>query len=131
MAFKKILFIPFLLFSLHSIAQKKMIARYYGGHGCADTELQLFSDSTYTFISSSALLFAHTSRKSGYFLRSDSSITFFKKAKRMANYLNDKTVKATTYRIKEENILMYTVKDEQSKNSDFIKTYNTLRLERF
>jgi hypothetical protein len=51
--------------TLYCSAQKKISARYSGGHGCIDNSLTLYTDSTYLFESRSALLFVHTSTKEG------------------------------------------------------------------
>jgi hypothetical protein len=113
----------FLVFTCCTIccnAQKKISARYSGGHGCIDNSLTLYTDSTYLFESTSALLFVHTSTTRGKYLLSDSSIILYKKKK-----LSDK-YRSTTFRIRNNDILMYSEKEEFSKDSSFVKAYNTM-----
>lgn len=116
----------FNLFTLFCTAQKKVKFEYSGGHGCVDNSLFLYTDSTYEFTSSTAFLFSHTSTKKGYYLMNDTSITLYNK-KKMAFFIpKHKRYHNNTFRIRDNNILMYSVQDELSKDSSFIKAYQTM-----
>ncbi len=78
--FLSLVLLSFLAFPC--FAQKQAKYEYYGGHGCVDITLTLYSDSSYVYTSSNALPFAHTSTRSGYYLLSDSSITLFNKKRK-------------------------------------------------
>ena len=127
---KLLFFLLFNLAALFCTAQKVVKFEYSGGHGCIDKSLYLYTDSTFEFITSSALLFSHTSTKRGYYLMNDSSITLFNK-KRMA-FLAPKYKRYhyNTFRIRDNDILMYSVQDGLSQDSSFIKAYRTMRFDK-
>lgn len=124
----------FLLFTLSSLvgnAQKTVLVAYSGGHGCVDKSLVLYTDATYEYEVSTALLFTRTTRMKGNYLVRDNTITLYKRKRLSFLYFtNAKKYSPATFRIKNNNILMYSEKDELSADSNFLKDYNTLWAER-
>jgi hypothetical protein len=43
--------------TMNGYAQKTVVARYSGGHGCVDLALRLYSDSTYELETNSGIMF--------------------------------------------------------------------------
>jgi hypothetical protein len=123
---KLLIFLFFNLFALFCTAQKNVKFEYAGGHGCVDNSLFLYTDSTYEFTSSTAFLFSHTSTKKGYYLMNDTSITLYYKKKMALLIPKSRKYHYDTFRIRNNNILMYSVQDELSKDSSFIKAYQTM-----
>jgi hypothetical protein len=120
-----------LLHCFTGAAQKDTIATYYGGHGCIDKTLYLFSDSTFYFEERSALFIPTSSKKKGAYLFSDSTITLyaFKKLK-FIKFKPENKYRENEFRVRNGDILMYSEEAEHGKDSNFIRDYNTMRLVR-
>ncbi len=120
-------FILFTFISLLCNAQKTVMATYSGGHGCVSKSLVLYTDATYEYETSTALLFTHTSRMKGSYLISDSMITLYKRKKLSFLYFTRaKKYTSSAFRMTTNNILIYSQKDESPADSNFNKDYNTL-----
>jgi hypothetical protein len=119
----------FLFLSFSVKAQKDTVATFYGGHGCIDKTLYLFSDSTFYFEERSALFIPTSSKKKGAYLFSDSTITLyaFKKMK-FIKFKPENKYRENEFRIRNGNILMYDEEAEQGKDRNFIRDYHTMRL---
>jgi hypothetical protein len=105
------------VFINNSHAQKKVLAVYDGGHGCLYETLTLYTDSTYVFEHTSALMFVITKRNRGHYLITDNSITLFKRKRKHPS---------NVYRIQDNKILTFTLAQEQSKDSNMVRDYGTL-----
>jgi hypothetical protein len=125
-----IIYIALLVFSTQNIAAQKIIkTEYSGGHGCVDKSLILYTDSTFLFESTQALLFVVKSKIKGVYLLEDNAITLYRRKRfYFLHFKPENKYHENTYRIKGNTILMYSVEDENSKDAGFIKAYNTLSL---
>jgi hypothetical protein len=124
---QKILFIAALFLSHTAFAQPQVAATYTGGHGCVSHDLTLYTDSSFIFITRTAIAFPIKEKSKGYYNLDTNSITLYTRRNfyflipsKKLRYRED------TFRIENEKILLYSVKSEQSKDEDFILTYNTL-----
>ncbi len=124
---QKILFIAALLLSHTAVAQKQVTATYTGGHGCVNHDLTLYTDSSFVFITETAVFLPMKDKSRGYYNLSTNSITLYTRRNfyflipsKKLRYRED------NFRIENEKILLYSVKSEQSKDADYIQTYNTL-----
>jgi len=124
------LIVSLLLINLTVHAQKKVVAKYNGGHIDVDIALTLYADSTYELIERSGSIIPSKSVRKGVYLINDSSITLYnKKRLHFLFYKLQKKYHENTYRIRGKHILMFSETQEFSKDGDFIKAYNTLTLE--
>ena len=103
----------------------KHVAASYSGSEKWDITMTLYTDSTYTYtIVPDMMGFKSVSR--GAYLKNDSLMVLFKNKKTL--------LKATTYtklvRIRGDDLLMYSEAQENSKDSNFIKAYYTLSLDK-
>jgi hypothetical protein len=111
------------------VAQKSIKAKYSGGHGCVDKSLILYTDSTFVFEAIQAMLFVTKTKIKGAYLLDDNSITLYRKKRFHFLYIKpENRYHENTYRVRSNDILMYSIEDENSKDADFIKAYNTLSL---
>jgi hypothetical protein len=115
-----------LIFSCHSAKKftdwenKTVAARYSGGHHW-DVSLTLYTDSTFQYRIVRDVM-ALTTKTRGAYLKTDSSISLYVwKSKITRN-----KVKEDVFRIRGNDVLMYTEEQEQSENSSFYKAYFTL-----
>jgi hypothetical protein len=119
----------FLFLSIGSFAQnnqKNLVAAYEGGHHAPKT-LLLYSDSSFRYSSSSDIMLI-TKKSKGIFSRTDSSITLYTRKKLAFLKSGMRKYWPSTWRIRNNKILFYSVKDEQSKDAGFYKAYNTFSL---
>lgn len=117
----------FIFAAAHCAAQKTLKETWQGGHGCVALTLNLYSDSSYTFISESALVFTMRSTRRGHYLLTPSQITLFEKKKLAFLFFSQKhKYNELQYRVAGNKILLYSQEDEHSKDSSFIMAYNTL-----
>ncbi len=126
----KIILITLLVCNTKNVnAQKTIKATYSGGHGCVDKSLILYKDSTFLFEATQAVMFVIKSKSKGVYLLENNAITLYRQ-KRLHFLIvkPENKYHENTYRIREKNILMYSVEDENSKDVDFIKAYNTMFL---
>lgn len=130
----RLLIVPFaFLFCIAASAQKKVVAGYSGGHGCIDKELLLYNDSTYKFTVWSGLFIPMKSKKRGLYLIEEDNIYLFSRKRFHYFFFQEKnkySKRPYEYRIRNKAILMYSENDEESKDSSFIKAYNTMWLMR-
>ncbi|MGC4103588.1 hypothetical protein [Ferruginibacter sp.] len=122
-----ILFLFFISLTATLHAQKKVTTTYFGGHGCIDLTLELYSDSTYRFERRSGLFIPSKAVTKGAYLIADSSITLYRKKKLHFLYFKlENKYHEDTYRIRNDKILLYSPAREASADSAMIKDYNTL-----
>jgi hypothetical protein len=126
----KIVLIALLVCNAKNIsAQKTIKAEYIGGHGCVDKSLILYTDSTYVFEATQAMLFVTKTKIKGAYLLDVNSITLYRKKRFHFLYIRpENRYHEDTYRMRNNDILMYSIEDENSKDADFIKAYSTLSL---
>jgi hypothetical protein len=125
-----LLLIVFIAGALTGFSQPPVTAKYSGGHAEFNIYLTLYADSTYLLEHHGGLMIATRSKRTGTYSITDSSITLTKrKRQRFLLFFSWNTKKYihTTYRIRGDEILMYSEEQEASENGDFIKAYNTLR----
>jgi hypothetical protein len=74
-------------------------------------------------------MFVTKSKSKGVYLLENNAITLYRQ-KRLHFLIvkPENKYHENTYRIREKNILMYSVEDENSNDADFIKAYNTMFL---
>jgi hypothetical protein len=126
---KTIFLLFFMLSTFYAIAQKKVVASYYGGHSCYDMSLELYENASFLFEQSYAIPFPHSSKKRGCYYIIDSSITMYKKIQ--LHLLKTNIVfkyQFKKFRIDNGNILLYPIEEEQDSDANFTKDYNTLWL---
>ena len=126
----KIALITLLFYNSQNLfAQKTIKAQYIGGQGCIDKSLILYKDSTFLFERTEAIVFAIKRTVKGVYLLDDTSISLFRKKRLHFLYAKlENTYHENTYRISDNKILMFSKEDESSKDANFIKACNTLRL---
>lgn len=124
---KKILFITALLLSHTLFAQKQVAATYSGGHGCVSHELTLYSDSSFVFVTETAVAFPIKSKSRGYYNIDTNSIQLYTR-RNLYFLIPSKKIRYREYnfRVLDDKILLYSEESERSKNADYIQTYNTL-----
>jgi hypothetical protein len=119
----------FFCFSNNLQAQKTVQSKYYGGHGCIDKSLLLYSDSTFLYEVNSGLFIATSHKKRGAYLMTENSITLY--TMKRLHFLIIKPQNKyceNTFRLNGTDILMYSTKDEKDKDASFTKAYNTMWL---
>jgi hypothetical protein len=126
----KIILIALLICNTQNIsAQKTIKAEYRGGHGCVDKSLILYTDSTYVFVATQAMLFVTKTKIKGAYLLDENHITLYRQKRFHFLYIKlENRYHEDTYRISGNDILMYSEDDENSKDAGFIKAYSTLSL---
>jgi hypothetical protein len=126
----KIILVILLTFNTKNItAQKTIKAKYIGGHGCVDKSLILYTDSTFLFEATQAMLFVTKTKIKGAYLLDNNSITLYRQKRFHFLYIKlENRYHEDTYRIKGNDILMYSEEEENSKDAGFIKAYNTMFL---
>lgn len=115
-----------------TLNNKTIIAKYSGGRfGFSGTYLTLYSDSTY--VQSGWLDNGYSYMQNGTFSRNDTLITLClkidstdSKSKSKRELKKIESAACNTYRMRKEMILLYTKKQEKSKDADYFKTYMTL-----
>ena len=125
-----LLLIIFIGGTLTVFSQPAVTAKYTGGHAEFNIYLTLYADSTYLLDHHGGLMFATHSKRTGTYSITDTSITLTRrKRQRFLLFFSWKTKKYihSTYRIRGDELLMYSREQEASENGDFIKAYNTLR----
>jgi hypothetical protein len=116
--------------SLTGFSQPTITAKYSGGHAEFNVYLTLYADATYLLEHHGGLMIATSSKGTGTYSITDTSITLTRrKRQRFLLFFSWKTKKYihTTYRIRGDKLLMYSEEQEASENGNFIKDYNTLR----
>ena len=107
------------------INSKPIAAQYTGGHYDYAT-LVLYSDSTFFYVYAPHMMPFLQNRLKGSYTRDTSSILLI--AKRRWDHFWKKPP-PVTFRIRGNQVLMYSEEQENSENGDFIKAYHTLTLE--
>lgn len=126
---KQYSFVLFMIITNTVYSQKQIKYEYYGGHGCVDLELELYTDSTYLFTRSEAVMIPLTFKRKGAYLMYDDAIHLYQ-YKRLHFLIPFATKKYREYvfRKDENNIYLYDEEDLTDKNRNFIMDYNTLHL---
>jgi hypothetical protein len=113
---QKLLFIAALFLFHTTVAQKQVAATYTGGHGCVNHDLILYTDSSFLFITETAVVFPIKDKSRGYYNLTANNITLYTRrelyflipAKKL-RYREDK------FRIVDERILLYSEKASREK----------------
>ena len=108
------------------ISSKPIAAKYSGGHRdyvC----LALYTDSTFFFVHAPHLMPAIQRRIKGHYSLDTASVTLY--GKRRWNHFWKKPP-PSIFRIRGDQVLLYSEKQENSESGEFIKTYFTLTLDK-
>jgi hypothetical protein len=131
---KRLLLLPGILYcclngyTQSPVKAKQQIDLYEGGH-FGYIGLTLFSDSTFRYMERSDIMgIGH--RESGYFFRTDSSITLITVPRFAWLRRWDKRRSAEIFRLLPDRIQMYTPEQEQSENGNMYRDYYTLMRQR-
>lgn len=111
-------------------SQSAVTAKYSGGHAEFDIYLTLYADSTYLLNHQSGLAVPMSSKRTGTYSITDTSITLTsRKRQRFLLFFSWNTKKYihTTYRIRGKELLMYSPEQEATADAGFLKDYYTLR----
>jgi len=108
------------------IDAKPIAAQYTGGHHDYVT-LVLYTDSTFFYVHAPHMMPAFQNRMKGWYVMDTASVLLI--GKRRWNHFWKKPP-PQTFRIRGNQVLMYTEKQENSEDGDFIKAYFTLTLEK-
>ncbi len=113
----------------NSYAQKQTKYQYYGGHGCIDIDLKLYSDSTFLFTNCNAMAIPHCSKKKGAYLLYEDEIHLYEmKHLHFLIPFATKKYKETVLRKDVENIFLFEKEDIPKNDKGFTETYYTLHL---
>ncbi len=112
-----------------SQAQQQIKYQYYGGHGCIALDLDLYTDSTFLFVTSNAMPFPHSSKKKGAYLLYEDEIRLYEK-KRLHFLIPKLELKyrETVFKRDAEHIYLFDKNKIPKDDNGFTETYYTLHV---
>ena len=108
------------------IDSKPIAAKYTGGHHdyvC----LALYTDSTFFYVHAPHLMPAFQRRMKGRYSLDSASVTLYGKRRLFPFWIKPRP---ETFRIRGDQVLMFSEERENSESGDFLKAYYTLTLEK-